>query len=103
MKRYVERNGKIYARVIYIDRLGKERQVWRRADSKSDAKELAKELERQLKSGTEPFEHKGNLDEYLDRWLETCKQKVGGRTYQDYVNILRLHVRPSSGRRSFLP
>jgi integrase len=97
MKRYVERDGKFYARVTYIDSSGKERQIWRRADNKSDAKELAKELERQLKSGTESFENKGSLDEYLDRWLESCKHKVGGRTYQDYLNILRLHVRPALG------
>ncbi len=99
MKRYVERDGKIYARVTYIDGSGKERQIWRRAESKSEAKELAKELERQLKTGSEPFEHKGTLDEYLDRWLETCKQKVGGRTYQDYLNLLRLHVRPALGNK----
>ncbi len=61
MKRYVERDGKFYARVTYVDGSGKERQIWRRAENKSDARELAKELERQLKSGTESFEHKGNL------------------------------------------
>jgi integrase len=99
MKRYVEKDGKIYARITYTDSTGKERQIWRRAESKSDAKELAKELERQLKEGPETFEHKGNLDEYLDKWLESCKKKVGGRTYQDYVNILRLHIRPALGKK----
>jgi integrase len=97
MKRYVERDGKIYARVTYRDGSGKERQIWRRAESKSDAREMAKELEQQLKVGTEPFEHKKTLSEYLDHWLESCKHKVGGRTYQDYLNILRLHVRPALG------
>jgi hypothetical protein len=52
MKRYVERDGNIYARVTYVDSSGKERQIWRRAESKSDARELAKELERQLKTGS---------------------------------------------------
>lgn len=97
MKRYVERDGKFYARVTYIDSSGKQRQIWRRADSKSEAREVAKDLERQLKFGTEPFEQKGTLGEYLDRWLESFKHKVSGRTYQDALNLLRLHVRPALG------
>lgn len=100
MKRYVEKDGKIYARVTYIDSSGKERQIWRRANNKTDAKEIARQLENQLKTGgTEAFEHTGNLDQYLDKWLASSKQKVAGRTYQDYVNILRLHVRPPLGKK----
>lgn len=100
MKRYVEKNGKIYARVTYIDSAGKERQIWRRAECKSEAKELAKEIERQLRTGgTESFEHRGNLDEYLDKWLESQKYKVAERTYEDYKNYLRLHVRPILGKK----
>ncbi len=79
LKRYVERDGKFYARVVYIDSSGNERQIWRRANSKSEARELAKELEQQLKVGTESFEQKGTLGEDLDRWLESFKHKISGR------------------------
>src|ERR1700720_4700175 len=99
MKRYVERDGKFYARVTFKDSAGKERQIWRRAENKSHAKDLANELERELKQGSEPFEHKGNLEEYLDKWLASQQQKVSERTYEDYRNILRLHVRPTLGKK----
>ena len=96
-KRYVEKDGKIYARVSYTDAAGKRRQIWRKAESKSDAKEIAKQIERELEGGAEPFEHKATVDEYLDRWLRSSKQVVGPRTYQDYIGVLRLHVRPTLG------
>jgi len=98
-KRYVEKDGKIYARVSYTNSAGKRRQIWRKAESKSDAKEIAKQIERELEGGAEPFEHKATVGEYLDRWLKSARQTVGPRTYQDYVGVLRLHVRPTLGDR----
>lgn len=98
-KRYVEKDGKIYARVSYTDAAGKRHQIWRKAESKSDAKEIAKQIERELEGGAEPFEHKATVGEYLDRWLKSAKQTVGPRTYQDYVGVLRLHVRPALGNK----
>jgi integrase len=96
-KRYVERDGKFYARVTFTDSTGKRRQLWRKAESRSDAKELSKKLSRELEGGTEPFEHKGTLSEYLDKWLVTSKQKVGATTYEGYVGLMRLYVRPVLG------
>lgn len=98
-KRYVEKDGKIYARVSYTNLAGKRRQIWRKAESKSDAKEIAKQIERELEGGSEPFEHKATVGEYLDRWLKSAKQVVGARTYQDYVGVLRLYVRPAIGNK----
>jgi integrase len=98
-KRYVERDGKIYARVSYTDSSGKRRQLWRKAESKSDAKELSKELEQQLKNSTEPFEHQLTLDEYLDKWLASVKSKISDKTYEIYEFLLRKYIRPSLGRR----
>lgn len=99
MKRWKERNGKIYARFTYTDSTGKQREVWKLAESKTDAKEKAKELERQYKKAPESFEFQGTVDQYLDKWLASSKQNVGGRTYQDYVNYLRIHVRPMLGKK----
>lgn len=97
MKHWKERNGKIYARFTYTDSTGKRREVWEQAESKSDAKEKVRELERKYKRAPESFEFRGTLDQYLDKWLASSKQNVGGRTYQDYANYLRLHVRPALG------
>lgn len=100
MKRYKERNGKIYARVTYTDAAGKQREIWRRAQSKSAAKELSREIEHQLKTqGSEAFEHHGTLDEYLDKWLASQRQNVSERTYEDCRGYLRIHVRPILGRK----
>src|SRR5262245_35663411 len=48
-KHYRVRNGKVYARVTYIDASGKRRDVMRLAESKSHAREVAAQLRRELK------------------------------------------------------
>lgn len=96
-KNYTERDGKIYALVSYRDSQGKRRQLWRRAESKSDAREIARQLKEELRGGTEPFEHTLTVDEFLDRWLKSQQKVIGPRTYQDYIGVLRLHVRPVLG------
>jgi integrase len=97
-KRYVIRDGKIYARVSYFDSTGKERQLWRRAESKSDARDLADDLAHSLKQfGSETFEHQLTVSEYLDKWLKSLK--LAERTYCCYETMLRLYVRPRLGKR----
>ncbi len=97
-KRYVVRDGKIYARVSYFDSTGKERQLWRRADSKSAAKNLADDLAHSIKQfGSETFEHQLTVGEYLDKWLKSLK--LCERTYSCYETMLRLYVRPMLGKK----
>lgn len=99
-RRYVERDGKIYARISYTDSTGKRRQIWRRAQSKSDAKDISTNLSRQLdESGSESFEHELILGQYLDRWLETARQKVSERSYGSYESLLSLYIRPALGKK----
>src|SRR5712692_5433029 len=99
-RRYVERDGKIYARISYTDSAGKRRQIWRRAHSKSDAKDISNNLSRQLdESGSESFEHELTLSQYLDRWLETARQKVSERSYVSYESLLSLYIRPALGKK----
>jgi len=97
-KNYVERNGKVYARISYTDSAGKRRQIWRRAETKTDAKDITRRLEADLSEfGVESFEHDLTLGLYLDRWLKSLKQKVSERTYGGYESLLKLHVRPVLG------
>lgn len=84
---YVERNGKIYARVTYTDESGKRRQVWRKAESKSDAKDIADGLIRELDEygDTVLTSDQMTLSQYLDQWLKTAaKPRLSPRTYSDY-------------------
>lgn len=94
---YTERDGKIYARFYYTDSTGKTREKWKRVETKTDAKNWVRDQKQIARHGTESFEQKGNLNEYLDRWLKT--QKVAARTFEDYKNYLRLHVRPTLGKK----
>jgi len=89
---------KIYARVSYFDSTGKERQLWRRAESRSEAKDLADDLAHSIKQfGTETFEHQLTLGDYLDKWLKSLK--LTERTCSCYETVLRLYVRPMFGKK----
>ena len=61
------------------------------------AKRILREIENELERGTESFENRNTLGEYLDKWLATSKQKVRARTYEDYVGLMKLYVRPALG------
>lgn len=97
MKGLIKREGKLYVRKVYRNSLGKKKQIWRKVESASDAKRVLREIENELEQGTESFENRDSVGEYLDRWLATAKQKVSGRTYEDYVGLLKLYVRPALG------
>ena len=94
---YVERDGKIFARLCYTDSNGKRQQKWKLVETKTKAKELVDEWRQQIKGGTESFEHKGTVDEFLDRWLETEKTRIAEGHYEGCVGLLRLYVRPVLG------
>jgi len=98
-KNWKERNGKYYTRVTYRDSAGRRREIWRPAESKTDARNQADDIRQQLKQGTEPFEHTGTLDEYLDSWLRAVRQKVSPSTYEDYNSLLKLYIRPVLGNK----
>jgi integrase len=67
--------------------------------TKSEAeKQLTKKLG-ELDNGMLNINSKQTLSEYLDVWLETiAKPRLHPRTFDDYKNLLRLHVRDSLGK-----
>jgi len=66
--------------------------------TKSEAdKQLTKKLG-ELDNGTLNANSKQTLGEYLDVWLETiAKPRLHQRTFGDYKDLMRLHVRDSLG------
>ncbi len=66
--------------------------------TKSEAdKQLTKKLG-ELDNGTLNVNSKQTLSEYLDVWLETiAKPRLHQRTFGDYKDLMRLHVRDSLG------
>jgi integrase len=67
--------------------------------TKKDAeKQLTKKLS-ELDNGTLNTSSKQTLNEYLNIWLETiAKPRLHQRTFGDYRDLLRLHVRDSLGK-----
>lgn len=67
--------------------------------TKSEAeKQLTKKLG-ELDNGTINAKSKQTLDEYLDVWLETiAKPRLHPRTFGDYEDLMRLHVRDELGK-----
>ena len=67
--------------------------------TKTDAEiRLTKKLG-ELDNGTLNINSKQTLGEYLDLWLETiAKPRLHPRTYGDYKDLLRLHVREPLGK-----
>jgi integrase len=99
MKGYKERNGKIYVRKTFRDEAGKRHEIWRKVDSKSEVRTLRREIENELERGTESFENRDSLNEYLDSWLKAIAGKVGEKTHSDYSSLMRLYVRPVIGKK----
>ena len=104
MAKYIyerERNGKKEIVVIVPYRhskTGQRKQIWRSAESITEARQIRDELLRKInKQGTKIYEHRMVLNEYLDKWLASIKQKVEEVTYEDYAGYLRRYVRPAIG------
>jgi integrase len=96
---WFEREGKIYARITYVDSEGKRRQKAKLVASKSDVPKAVRELQEEIAKG-EPdvsSHKKTTLDEFLKTWLATVKQNVRYKTYTMYEYLIRCHVQPVLG------
>lgn len=84
----VTKNGKLYARVQFVDESGRKRDLWRTASSKKDAKEKIKELLKDSESKTAKeldasrmtFNHLADFYEetYLHEAIYINERKVSG-------------------------
>lgn len=99
MKGYKERNGRISVRKTFRDENGKRHEIWRKVDSKTEAKIVRREIENELERGSESFENRDSLNEYLDAWLKAIAGKVAEKTHSDYSSLMRLYVRPVLGKK----
>lgn len=67
--------------------------------SKSEAEKRRTKKLGELDNGTLNINSKQTLNEYLDVWLETiAKPRLHPRTFVDYQELMRLHVRDSLGK-----
>jgi integrase len=103
----VTKNGKLYARVQFIDESGKKRDLWRTASSKKDAKEKIKELletsetktAKELDALRMTFNQLADFYEetYLHEAIYVNERKISGirniKTYKYQLRTLRAHFR----------
>lgn len=103
---YIERDGKLYARVSFKDEAGKWKQKERLvrdeenrpSTAASDLARTVRELQNEFdQRGARSWTDKSSVDAFLDEWLATIKHSLRERTYSDYRSILRRYVRPALG------
>ncbi len=96
----VTKNGKLYARIQFIDESGKKRDLWRTASNKKDAKEKIRELiedseskkAKELDASRMTFNLLADFYEenYLHEAIYINERKVSGiRNIEPYKNQLR--------------
>jgi integrase len=62
--------------------------------------EMSKSIRRQLQERDEGIAHDSEgltVEKYMDRWLESIKDRVRPGTFKPYEAIVRLHVKPTLG------
>jgi len=90
----VERDGKLYVRVSYIDSLGKRRELMRRADDRKHARQLQKDLVKQLDSPG------GNQRAELDAEKVTFREVAERYKDQKLIEAVYVGDRKVAGLRS---
>ena len=104
---YIERNGKLYARISFKDEAGnwkqKERLVrdeeHRPSTASKDLARTVRELQNEFDvRGVRSWTDKSSVDAFLDEWL-AVKHSLRERTRSDYRSILRRYVRPLLGKK----
>jgi integrase len=88
----VERGGKIYARITFIDEKGKRQDIWQRAENRTHAKELNKQLLRRLEAtGDKSIDAEkmtfSQLADYYDEHYLLEAKYVDGRKVEGYRSV----------------
>jgi integrase len=84
----VTKDGKLYARVRFKDENGKQRDIWRKAESRADARKLTRQLLREIEASTPKQLDAANMtfadltNHYLEHYLQPAvyvgDKKVSG-------------------------
>jgi integrase len=90
-------NGPRYY-IIFKDPAGKK--TWRAAGTrKHDAEVLLRRTESEIAAGTYGKQGDISFSDFSDKWLsEYAAIKVKPRTYKDYEQVVRIHLRPFFGK-----
>jgi integrase len=82
---------------VYEDANGKTRYIYSKTMSKTEMKAA---LRKKLQERDEGIAHDSEgltVEKYMDRWLESIKDRVRPGTFKPYEVIVRLHIKPTLG------
>ena len=94
------KSGKVigwFAVVNYVDEAGNRRQRRKAAKTEDEAKLREAELVVSKASGVSLVPDKTTVAEYLAKWLDHATPDLGGRTVQNYEQLIRNHIVPVIG------
>jgi integrase len=102
MRGHIRKRGeRSWAVVVELDRdaSGKRRQQWHtvrgtKDDAETKLTALLSDLDRDLYVAPTKL----TVGDYLDRWLEIKRPELGGKTFERYNGIVKLHLIPAFGR-----
>jgi integrase len=98
---HVWRDGRLYARITYVDSKGKRQQKTKRVESDQlrDVEETVRNLRNDLEEGGPNtfIESRTALGVFLDQWREITKGSRSEKTDADYETLIRLYIKPSLG------
>jgi integrase len=101
-KRRIKGEGSVYRRKDgrcmgeYVDANEKKRYV--SGKTKAEVRQKLRKLLEDRDKGIAYDSENLTVEKYMDRWLESIKDKVRPGTYKPYEAIVRLHVKPTLGR-----
>lgn len=102
MRGHIKQRSKgTWTLVVFLGRdpvSGKKRYKWRTVKgTKKQAESELNKLLREIETGTDLEPGRLTTAEFLERWLDASRSRVGPRTWERYAQLLRLHVVPVLG------
>jgi integrase len=83
---------------VYEDANGKTRYITSKTMTKAEMRAAVRKALEERDRGIAYDSENLTVEKYMDRWLESIKDKVRPGTYKPYEAIVRLHVKPTLGR-----
>jgi integrase len=83
---------------VYEDANGKTRYITSKTMTKSEMKAAVRKKLQERDEGIAYDSENLTVEGYMDRWLESIKERVRPGTFKPYEAIVRLHVKPTLGK-----
>jgi len=83
---------------VYEDANGRTRYITSKTMSKAEMRTAVRKALEDRDKGIAYDSENLSVEKYMDRWVESIKDKVRPGTYKPYEAIARLHIKPTLGR-----